>query len=156
MEYKLDVISWYRDNGENKHAAARHFGVDRKRLREWLENEDRLRGNRVGAAKKKRMINAGKEPLSLELDKEVLRYLEEERVAGRAVMNKDLSKKAQEIAVLPDTFKASPMWLKRWKKGNRVSLTCGTNDAQKVPEDYKAHIQHFRAQIIRSHLKQSH
>ena len=68
-------------NGENKHATARHFGIDWKRLREWLEKEDRLRDNRVGAAKKKRKLNAGKEPLSLEL---VLRFLEEERVAASA------------------------------------------------------------------------
>ena len=57
-------------------------GIDRTRLREWLEKEDRLRDNRVGAAKKKRKLNAGKEPLSLELDKAVLRFLEEKRVAA--------------------------------------------------------------------------
>ena len=51
------------------------------------------RENDVGAAKKKRKINAGKQPLSLDLDREVLQYLEEERVAGRAVTNRDLSKK---------------------------------------------------------------
>ena len=67
-------------------------------------------------------------------------------------MNKNLSKKALEVAAelgLPDTFKASPMWVKRWKRRNR----CGTNDDQKVTEDYAAQIQNFRAQIIQSHLK---
>ena len=82
MEYKLGLLRWYQDNGENKHATARNFGIDRKRLREWLEKADRLRDNRVGAAKKKRKLNAGKEPLSLELDQAVLRFLEEERVAA--------------------------------------------------------------------------
>ena len=56
-------------------------------------------------------------------------------------MNKDLSKKAMDNAAelgLPDTLKASPMWLKRWKRKNRVSLRVGTNDAQKVSEDYAA------------------
>ena len=56
MEYTLGVITWYRENGENKHATARNFGIGRKRLREWLEYEDRLRDNRVGAAKKKRNL----------------------------------------------------------------------------------------------------
>ena len=37
VEYKLNVISWYRNNGENKHAAALHFGIDQKRLREFVE-----------------------------------------------------------------------------------------------------------------------
>lgn len=54
---------------------------------------------------------------------------------------------------LPDSFKASPMWLKRWKRRNRVSLRCGTNDAQKVPEDYHSQIWNFRAQLIKSHMK---
>ena len=127
------MIRWYRDNGENKHAAARHFGIDRKRLREWLE-KDQLRENGVGAAKKKRKMNAGKKLLLLELDRELLDKggAPKERVACRAVMNKDLCKKAQEIASeigLPDTFKASPMWLKRWKRSNHISLRCETNDA---------------------------
>ena len=82
VEYKLGLLHWYKNNGENKHATARNLGIDRKRLREWLEKEDRLRDNRVGAAKKERKLNAGKEPLSLELDKAVLRFLEEERVAA--------------------------------------------------------------------------
>ena len=82
VEFKLGLLRWYQDNGENRHPTARNFGIDRKRLREWLEKEDRLRDNRVGAAKKKRKLNPGKEPLSLELDKAVLRFLEEERVAA--------------------------------------------------------------------------
>ena len=92
----------------------------------------------------------------MELDLTVLDFLEDEHIAGRPVMNTDLSKKAMEVAAVlgfPNTFKASPMWVKRWKKRNRVSLRCGTNDAQKVPEDCAAQIQNFRAQIIRSHLK---
>ena len=66
VEYKLGLLCWYQDNSENKHATTRNFGIDRKRLREWLEKADRLRDNRVGAAKKKRKLNAGKEPLSLD------------------------------------------------------------------------------------------
>ena len=73
VEYKLGLLRWYQDNGENMRATTRHFGIDRKCLREWLEKADRLRDNQVGAAKKKRKLNAGKEPLSLELDQAVLR-----------------------------------------------------------------------------------
>ena len=156
VEFKIKVISWYKENGENKHETSRRFGIDRKRVREWVDKEDQLRGSRVGAEKKKRKVNGGKPPLSAELDKQVLDFLIEERVAGRPVMNRDLTRKALQVATelaLPDTFKASPMWLKRWKKRNQVSLRCGTNDAQKVPEDYHAQIWNFRAQIIRSHLR---
>ena len=82
----------------------------------------------------------------MELDQAVLDFLEEERVAGRPVMNKDLSKKALEVAAklgLPDSFKALPMWFKRWKRRNKVSLRCGRHDVQKVPEDYAGQIHNF-------------
>ena len=61
----------------------------------------------------------------------------------RPVTNKDLRRKARECVTelnLRDSFKVSPMWLKCWKQRNKVSLTCGTNDAKKVPEDYHSHI----------------
>lgn len=67
----------------------------------------------------------------------------EERAAGRPVSNKDLRSKALELSsqfTLPSNFKASPMWL-------------GTNDAQKVPEDYEGMLYNFRASIIRSRVK---
>ena len=53
-----------------------------------------------------------------ELDEAVLEFLIEERVAGRPVRNKDLQAKALELAPqlgVPPTFKASSMWMKRWK-----------------------------------------
>ena len=70
--YKLGLLHWYQDIGENMRVTTRHFGIDRKCLREWLEKADRLRDNQVGVAKKKRKLNAGKDPLSLELDQAVL------------------------------------------------------------------------------------
>ena len=98
MEYKLSMLKWYHENGEDKHAASREFGIDRKRVREWLDKEDSLLSNQVGSAKKKRKLNAGKDPLSVELDHAVLEYLLEERAAGRPVSNRDISAKAIELA----------------------------------------------------------
>ena len=36
MEFKLKVISRHRNNGGNKHANAQYFGIDRKRIRNWM------------------------------------------------------------------------------------------------------------------------
>ena len=116
MEYKLSVLKWYHENGENKHTASREFGIDRKCVREWL---DSLLFNRVGLTNKKQKLNAGKDPLSVELDHAVLEYLLKERAAGRPVSYRDLSAKAIKLALemtLPDSFKALAMWLKRWKR----------------------------------------
>ena len=156
VEYKLKVVAWYKANGENKHATAIQFGLDRKRLREWLEKKDRLREKGVGVGKKRRKLHEGGKTLSAELDKAVIDFMLEERTMGRPVTNKDLRRKALECATevtLLDSFKASPMCLKCWKQRNRVSLRCGTNDAQKVPEDYHSQIWNFRAQVMKAHLK---
>ena len=32
VAFKLEVIAWYRKNGDNKHEMSRHFGIDRKRV----------------------------------------------------------------------------------------------------------------------------
>ena len=72
------------------------------------------------------------------LDDEVFQYLCDERAAGRPVSNKQLIAKAIEIAPrLSDTFQASDMWLNHWKRRNKVSFICATNDSQKVPADYQ-------------------
>ena len=114
VEYKLKVIKWYHANGENKRGTAKHFCVDPKRVREWLQKEDELKKLK-GCAKKKRCLRSSGRPLSPELDKAVLEYLMEERAAGRPVSNKDLRSKALELSSqfgVPSNFKASPMWLK--------------------------------------------
>lgn len=109
-----------------------------------------------GCAKKKRCLHSSGRPLSLDLDKAVLEFLMEERAAGRPVSNKDLRSKALELSsqfAVPSTFKASPMWLQRWKKRSKISLRCGTNDAQKIPEDYEGILHDFRASIIKLSTK---
>jgi hypothetical protein len=88
-----------------------------------------------------------------ELDAAVYKFLSDERCAGRSASNKQLMAKALEIAPklnIPDRFKASCMWLKRWKRRNGVSLQCATNDSQKLPVDFwdVLHAYGFRANIM--------
>ena len=40
-EFKLRVIKWFMDNGQNKARTAFHLKADRKRIREWIQNEER-------------------------------------------------------------------------------------------------------------------
>ena len=85
-----------------------------------------------------------------DLDQQVLLYLQEERDAGRPVSNEALMEKARALArgvegvegVDPE-FKASAGWLKRWKKRNNVGIRRGTNEAQKLPEDYGVVVKDF-------------
>ena len=102
---------------------AREFGVDRKRIREWRENRDALLLHETGQEKKKRKLHRGPAIRSEEVDLGVLEFLDQERTEGRVVRNKDLKRKALQIAggLQLDGFAASPMWLKRLKKRHGVS-----------------------------------
>jgi transposase-like protein len=40
--FKLSAIDWHGDNGSVITKTAKEFGVDRKRIREWIQNEDLL------------------------------------------------------------------------------------------------------------------
>ena len=42
-EFKLRVVKWYMRHGENKAQTAYRFNVHRKRVREWVQNEEMIR-----------------------------------------------------------------------------------------------------------------
>ena len=44
VTFKLQVIQWHRQNGGNVSETARNFNVDRKRVREWMGQEDCTQG----------------------------------------------------------------------------------------------------------------
>ena len=63
--------------------------------------------------------------MSAAMDQALYDYLDEERAAGRVVSNKDLAAKAAQLAPLhgvPETFRASSMYIKRWKKRYNVDI----------------------------------
>ena len=108
------VVVWLRKNDCNVSKAAREFEVDRKRVREWNQKYKVLKSNSVGSKAKRRKIGeCGRNPLSTDLDLHVFRYLEEERAEGRVVTNSNLTRTALGFGLT--SFKASPGWLLRWK-----------------------------------------
>ena len=108
-------MEWLRSHGRNVSAAAREFGVDRKRIRDW---DHQYRLHNVRSAKKKRKVHPSRPPVSPELDKAVFNFLEDEWLVGRVVTNKILLQRAREITGgmgISERFKASDMWLRCWK-----------------------------------------
>ena len=155
VKYKLNVMEWYHTNGNNAHATAIHFEIERSLVRRWLAKEKAMKKMK-DKTKTKRVHYCIPKPMFPALDDEVYQYLCTERAAGRPVSNKQLKAKAMEIAPrLSDTFQASGTWLKQWKRRNGVSLWCATNDSQKVPADYKDVLHSFRSQIMQQQIKHS-
>ena len=129
---------------------SKHFEIDRRMLRNWLAKEDCMKKTRC-RKEKKHLYPASKGPHAA-VDAAVLAYLTDERSAGRPVSNKQLRAKAMEEATklnVPASFKASDMWLKRWKKRNHVSMRMATNDSQKVPDNYRDVLHTFRSDVLK-------
>jgi hypothetical protein len=150
VTFKLEAIAWHRAHGGNVSRTAKEYNVDRKRIREWLENEDLLESNRRGKDAKKRRIGAGSSPISIDLEIEILDWFLEERAQGRIVLNKDISEKGMAVAqnLGLQGFLASSSWVRRWKKRNSISLRLGTNESQHTPADLADKVRDFRNAII--------
>ena len=149
VNFKVSVVKWTRKNEASLHAAATGFNVDRKRVRDWTQKYDELKGKCAGAPGKWRKLSTGRPPISTDLDQRVLEFLEEERGEGRPVSNACLQAKVAQIAGGLngiEGFKASAGWLWRWKQG--IGLRAGTNAAQKVPADYQDQLHDFLRTII--------
>lgn len=128
VQYKLSVLDWYHAHGENKKQTAKHFGVDRKRIRDWLKLEQQFRLEPLSNMQRKRNT-PGCPPHYQELDKTVLEWYKEQKVQGQKVTNRALRTKALELAPqlgFQDTFKASPNWAVAWRRRNRDVLMEGS------------------------------
>lgn len=124
MQYKLSVLDWYYANGENKKRTSKHFGVDRKRIRDWLRLEQKFRMEPHSNMQCTR-IARGCPPQYQELDTTVLEWYKEQRAQGQKVTNRALRTKALELAPqfgFQDTFKASSNWAIAWRRRNRDTL----------------------------------
>ena len=77
VNFKVSVVEWTRKNEASLHTAAREFNVDRKRVRDWTQKYDELKGKCAGAPGKRRKLSTGRPPISTDLDQRVLEFLEE-------------------------------------------------------------------------------
>lgn len=129
VEYKLNALDWYHAHGENKKQTAKHFGVDRKRIRDWLKLEQQFRMEPLSNMQRKKK-NSGCAAHYKALDQAVLEWCKEQRIQGQKVTNQALRTKALELAPqlgYQDTFKASPNWAIAWRRRNKAVFTDGND-----------------------------
>ncbi|KAM7310645.1 uncharacterized protein LOC121832848 [Ixodes scapularis] len=158
IQRKVEVVQWHKKNGDNVSKTARHFELDRKRVREWSTNYQSLLQQCHGKNKFKRAINNGRPVFSEELDEALMDFLDTERAAGRAVSNRVLQEHARKLAVQMNlgNFEASNHYLARWKARFNVSMRVGTNESQKLPADYADAISVFRRAVGSLRLEHSY
>ena len=117
IDFKLKLLEWYHNNGENKGLTSRVFNVQPKRVSEWLIIEQQLR-NKKGSGGGKRESPESTLLLRLQVDKVLLQWYKEKNAEGIKPTLNQVRSKALELATGMgySNFKASSSWVKQWKK----------------------------------------
>ena len=136
MELKRKLINYAEENSCN--GAARKFKIDRKRVREWVNQEDKVSKMK---GKQFRVEGGGRKLRDNELEDEVLNGIHRRRenmlrVSGKLIMFKAKAiyyEKCGDDETLEESFVASNGWLVKFRKRNHLSLRRRTTIAQKDP-----------------------
>lgn len=138
--------------------AARKFGCDRKRIREWRKDEEKLR--RTGE-KRKRLEGGGRKVISGELDDAVKQWIDNCRTKRQRVSRRLIIREAQRFAselvrkgeLNFGDFKASAGWLRCFMKRHGLTLRRVTTQCQEPPEELTSALVKFVVLIRRRILE---
>ena len=123
IDFKLAVVDFAKNH--NNCATARHFGIDKKQVRNWSRQEQELR--RVENADVRRTLKGKGRKLQYPMvDTMLLSWLVEQEAEGVFVTEKVLKLKASELHRNMDkgdrNFKASTGWLKSFCRRYNVAV----------------------------------
>ena len=145
VTFKLQVVREAKLTTQR--SAARHFGVDRKQVRAWMSNEDKLLGC---PRTRRRLDGAGCKPaISEELEEELLQWLRQLRSARQRVTRKMLMNEASRLYRVHNGdghFIASEGWLRRFMRRKQITLRRRTIVSQRLPSELASKISnHIRS-----------
>uniref|UniRef100_A0A914HFV8 HTH CENPB-type domain-containing protein n=1 Tax=Globodera rostochiensis TaxID=31243 RepID=A0A914HFV8_GLORO len=128
---KLEAIEWARRNSIK--SAAKKFRVDRKLVRRWMEQEDKLKQqmNTCGG-KRKRLDGAGRPVQHQDIDTTLADWIKEMRLNKKPVTRSIIKNKAAALFVDTD-IKVSEGWLEKFLKRHNFVLRRRTTAGQKPP-----------------------
>lgn len=149
--FKLKVIS-HAANTSNR-AAAKHFSINEKQIREWKKNQVSLQ--KLPSTKRADRGQLCKWPeLERELNKWVLSQRSSGYIVTRGLIRLKSIQWAEKNKNISKNFKATASWCNRFMKRNNLTLRQKTKIAQKLPSDLEDKIQQFQSFII-NHRKQN-
>ena len=138
VEEKLKAIDTAKK--KSKHSAARLHNVCVKRIREWCQNEEKLRS--VANKKKVKRLSGAGRPFKCErLEHQLIDWIEAQRKQNLRVSRQMTQKKAKELFneinsnENSEEFSASNGWLMGFLKRNCLTIRKRTTVSQKTPED---------------------
>ncbi|KAI6647826.1 Tigger transposable element-derived protein 1-like [Oopsacas minuta] len=162
LEFQLEAVHFV-TSGNSKEEAARKYGVDCKRVREWCINKDKLKDSCEAAHNaKRRRLDGGSRPPSFEtLEESLYSWIEDLRSQRLRVTRKMVQGKALELyAGEEESFVASRGWLRNFFGRHNITLRRRTTVGQKIPETVIPKLMNYiifvRSQIPRNRYQLSH
>ena len=135
LEFKLGVLEWMKKNDGSTRGTARRFGIHRRMIQKWKENESELT-QAFGAKGGRRMkIHQQKQPLFQELEERMsIWFIGQNQLSDNDIRTCALTI-AREIGLV--NFKASSAWILSFKErhsasGYNTSGTLLTNNSQRI------------------------
>ena len=149
MVFKADAAKYAKENSIN--AAALKFKVDRKRVREWISQIDRIKEK---SSKRQRLDGGGRKVMNEDIEEQLLNWVLERRSRMLHVSRKMIKMKAKSMfdsttqdPAVQDSFVASKGWLENFMSRNGLSTRRRTT-AQKDPahmiEKFVSYVMHVR------------
>ena len=130
--FKLQVID-YADHNTNR-GAARRYGVNERRVREWKKQKDQLESVK---GKRKKLEGGGHKAALPDLEDELAEWIDGLRAKNLRITCSNVKSKALELAQVrgKDDFCASRGWIANFLRRNSFSLRRRTTVGQKLPCD---------------------
>ena len=115
-------------------STSREFGVDRKRIREWMKQEHELtKMKKEGRSKSKRLKGAGRRPHDEDMEESLFDWIIDLRQRNLRVSRVMILRQARVLST-NDSFKGSIGWLNGFLKRKGLSLRRKTTVCQNPPE----------------------
>jgi transposase-like protein len=129
--FKLQVIR--EAKATSRRAAAKRFGANPKRVREWIVSEDKIL---VAPRDRRKADGGGRKPAHKAIDKVILQRIRKRRRDRQRVTRHVVMAEAKRIhSVRSDrdpTFMASDGWLRKFMARNKIFLRRRTTIAQRI------------------------
>uniref|UniRef100_A0A672HC15 HTH CENPB-type domain-containing protein n=1 Tax=Salarias fasciatus TaxID=181472 RepID=A0A672HC15_SALFA len=139
LKFKVAVVNYAEQNSGE--AAARHFSVDPRRVREWRKNKTALQRLSEVDSKRARLRGGGRKKASEELEVNMREWVIGKRLRHERVTRKMIRVKAKEIFTTvsdssDERFSASAGWLDRFLHRNNFTCRRRTTIAQKDAKEF--------------------
>ncbi len=147
IEQKIKIVNEIEKSSIN--AINKKYGIDKKCLRDWRDNKDKLLAT-SNKRNKYRLGHSGVKPIAYEFEETILNWINHSRLLGIGITIKSVI--AYTITLCPSLKEKSYLqlykWFQRFKKRNNISIRRATHLGQKLKQTAVEEIYRYFHYII--------